>query len=120
MKLSNLAIVAIATSLAAGSVFAADTGNVATTPPAGVHGGPGGGEHGDHFKKADTNGDGFVSKDEWRAQGDKMFAEIDANHDGKISMDEMKAHREAKRAEWQAHRGEHGGAPTGASAPAAQ
>ena len=85
-----LAALAAATALTAASALAAAP--VATDAPASSH-----------FslpKDLDTNGDGFVSKDEWRARGDKMFEEMDANHDGKISADEMKAHSEAKRAEW--------------------
>lgn len=119
MKLSNLAAIALVTSLAAGSVFAADVANTTTPPVAGAHGGPGF-DKGKHFKETDTNGDGVISKDEWRAQGDKMFAERDTNHDGKISQQEMEAFHQARHAEWKANhpegRGPQGSAPTTAPA----
>jgi hypothetical protein len=67
--------------------------------------------------KADTNGDGFLTKDEMiaahRKRLDEMFAKTDANKDGKLSREEMKAGRErmkaerkAKREEWKAKREE--------------
>lgn len=55
-------------------------------------------KHGDHFKKADTNNDGSISKEEFMTRHEKKFVEIDANHDGKISNDEMKARHEAMKA----------------------
>lgn len=47
--------------------------------------------HNDHFKASDTNGDGFIDKDEANAAHQKHFDEIDTNHDGKLSADEIKA-----------------------------
>lgn len=58
------------------------------------------------FKETDKNDDGFISKEEWIAKGDKMFAEIDTNKDGKLAHDEMKAHHEKKREEWKERREE--------------
>jgi hypothetical protein len=40
------------------------------------------------IKEQDLNGDGSVSKDEFRAGREKQFAGIDANHDGALSHDE--------------------------------
>ncbi|MDR7118716.1 EF-hand domain-containing protein [Caulobacter sp. BE254] len=40
------------------------------------------------IKEQDLNGDGSVSKDEFKAGRDKQFADIDANHDGALSHDE--------------------------------
>ena len=52
---------------------------------------------GAHFKKADKNNDGFLTKDE---VGDKRWAHIsvaDANKDGKVSQAEMQqAHKDGK------------------------
>jgi len=52
---------------------------------------------GAHFKKADKNADGFLTKDE---VGDKRWARIavaDANKDGKVSQAEMQqAHKDGK------------------------
>ena len=42
-----------------------------------------------NFVKMDTNGDGFVTKDEVVAYAQKMFDEADTNHDGKLTQDEM-------------------------------
>lgn len=40
------------------------------------------------IKEQDLNGDGSVSKDEFKAGRDKQFADIDANRDGALSHDE--------------------------------
>jgi len=40
------------------------------------------------IKEQDLNGDGSVSKDEFKAGREKQFAGIDANHDGALSHDE--------------------------------
>lgn len=47
------------------------------------------------FGRADTNGDGFVSKEEFAAGRDKMFARLDANGDGTINQAEVDKAREA-------------------------
>jgi hypothetical protein len=53
-----------------------------------VMGGPGEGPHG----KIDANGDGVVTKDEFLAMHNAMFAKIDKNNNGRIDKDEMEAH----------------------------
>ena len=60
-----------------------------------------GGPRGDHFKKADTNGDGMISKAEASAMPRlaKNFEAIDANKDGQVTADEMRAFHEKRRAE---------------------
>ena len=47
------------------------------------------------FGRADTNGDGFVSKDEFAAGRDAMFAKLDANADGAVEQAELDKAREA-------------------------
>jgi Ca2+-binding EF-hand superfamily protein len=45
------------------------------------------------FDKADTDHDGTLSLDEWKAIGRRQqgFDMIDANHDGKVTPDEIRA-----------------------------
>lgn len=54
------------------------------------------------FGRADANGDGFVSKEEFAAGRDKMFGKLDANGDGVIDQAEVDKMREA----WQQRRAE--------------
>jgi Ca2+-binding EF-hand superfamily protein len=63
---------------------------------AGGHGG-----NGDFLKKADTNGDGMISRDEAKANPRllKNFDAIDTNKDGLISADEMRAFHAQRAAE---------------------
>ena len=49
------------------------------------------------FAKADTNGDGIVSKEEFLKHSETKFMKIDADGDGSITKEEIKAHRKAKR-----------------------
>ena len=64
--------------------FAAD--NTTATAPKGEHGG--------HFKQADTDGNGTLSRAEVEKSMPrlaKQFDQIDTNKDGQLSRDEMKA-----------------------------
>lgn len=54
--------------------------------------------------EADTDKDGKISKAEFTAKGDKMFAEMDKNGDGFITPDEMKAHHEAMKEKFKERR----------------
>lgn len=66
---------------AAGAAWAADT-------PARASGDAGNRS----FTRADTNRDGFLSREEWRkysAAGDKVFNESDDNRDGRLDPDEF-------------------------------
>ena len=96
MKYSIMAAIAAITTLAATAPFAAETTKPATATAANQ---PAAFAK-DHVREGDTNNDGFLSKDEWRARGDKMFSEVDANGDGKLSADEFKSNNEARRAKW--------------------
>lgn len=51
-----------------------------------------GGLGGDHHAGMDANKDGDISRDEFRAMHDSMFAEIDENGDGKLSDEEFRGH----------------------------
>lgn len=60
--------------------------------------GPGGpGNPAMAMKKADTNGDGAISKAEFDAQSAERFAKLDTNKDGKIDAAEMQAQRDKAR-----------------------
>ncbi|WP_199556328.1 EF-hand domain-containing protein [Sandaracinobacteroides hominis] len=64
----------------------AQTAPASTTPPAG-HGG------GKFWDVTDTNKDGVLTADEWKAAGRKPegFAMMDANKDGKVTREEGRA-----------------------------
>lgn len=49
------------------------------------------------MKKADTNGDGAISRAEFDAQSAERFAKLDTNRDGKIDAAEMQAQRDKAR-----------------------
>jgi len=53
------------------------------------------------LKRADTNGDGMISREEAAALPmiSKHFDEIDANHDGQITVEELRAFHAKQRAE---------------------
>ena len=84
------------------------------------------GGKGERFKKADTNGDGALSKAEADAAGMKRlsanFDKIDANKDGKITPEEMKAARTANQGERRGKRpgADKAAAPAAPAAPAAK
>lgn len=69
-----------------------------TTPPAPVLGGHphnnNGGRGAHNFEAMDTNHDGFVTLDEWKAAGrrEERFNEIDVNHTGKITRADLMAY----------------------------
>jgi hypothetical protein len=90
-------------------------------PPPGATGGPTGGRG--SIAKADTNGDGRISRDEMRAQEDRRFAKLDTNSDGFIDQAEMDASRaKIKTMRDQRRGGQPGGPgdmppPPGADAP---
>lgn len=52
--------------------------------------------------RADTNGDGVISRAEYDAQGAAMFARLDADHNGTITQAEI----DAMRAQHAAHQGQ--------------
>ncbi|APV51205.1 hypothetical protein BWI17_16860 [Betaproteobacteria bacterium GR16-43] len=58
-----------------------------------------GGPRGDGMKKADTNGDGMISREEAKGMPRlaKHFDEIDTNKDGQLSRDEMRAFHEKQK-----------------------
>jgi hypothetical protein len=63
------------------------------------------------FQRLDTNGDGFLSKDEWMAiksarkdpkRANKRFSRMDQNSDGQISKEEFLAPKTEEKAQDQA------------------
>ena len=46
----------------------------------------------DWFRKADRNGDGYLTADEMQADADRFFAKLDADRDGEIDPDEISAY----------------------------
>ena len=56
------------------------------------------------FEKHDTDGDGFVSKDEFLKHSEDKFSRIDENGDGKISKEEGMAAHEKMRKKMKEHK----------------
>lgn len=85
MKIINLALIMALLSVT--SAHAAEDGQVKAVPaPVGAQ------EQNAPLKmRLDTDGDGFVTKDEFMKSQEDRFADMDSNKDGKISSDEMKA-----------------------------
>ena len=76
---------------AASAPPAADGASPPPPPP-----GPGGrGFGGRMFARLDTNGDGVIDRDEYRAQAAQRFDRMDTNKDGKVDAAERQAAREA-------------------------
>jgi|CXWL01.1.fsa_nt_gi Ca2+-binding EF-hand superfamily protein len=71
------------------------------------------GERGmNHMSRADANGDGAISREEFLAHPTQMFARLDTNSDGVISTEEqtqMRARHEARGEERHGGRGHEGG-----------
>lgn len=94
MKKATILALSLATGLISMQANAADK-------PAGDK--PHEGRPGHHrMAEADTNKDGAITREEFHAQGDKIFDKLDTNHDGKITKEEG----EARRQEYKAKRDE--------------
>lgn len=104
---SLLSLALAASAFAAAPVSAQQTDQMAPPPGAmrdggmGHGGGPGRGMGGGGMvaalMRADTNGDGIITREEAIASSDAMFDRLDANHDGVLTPDEMQAARGAMR-----------------------
>lgn len=78
-------------------------GEPGATPPPPADGGassplppPGAGGRGERmFARLDTNGDGAIDREEFRAQAAQRFDRVDTNKDGKIDAAERQAARDA-------------------------
>lgn len=51
------------------------------------------GSKGDRFARADSNGDGVISRDEFMALASQRFSKMDADGNGSLSVDEMRPKR---------------------------
>lgn len=51
------------------------------------------GSKGDRFARADSNGDGAISRDEFMALAGQRFSKMDADGNGSLSADEMRPKR---------------------------
>lgn len=107
MKNSLALLLAATITLGSAQAFAQQEGAGAPPPPpvGGPQdhgpGGPGGPDGKRFFEEADTNKDGFLTKDEMRAvqekKLDQMFEHVDADKDGKLSKEELKKGHEEMR-----------------------
>ena len=80
-------------------LVAAPMAQAQTQTPAAPEQAEAGGEHhhgggGHAFEAMDTNHDGVVTLDEWKAAGrrEERFSAIDANHTGKITREDLHAY----------------------------
>ena len=62
----------------------------------------------ERFTALDTDGDGFVSAEEFSAQAIARFMRVDADSDGTLSRDEIKEARKQQKAERKAKKAENG------------
>jgi len=85
---TGLVLAALVLALGSGAALAAEEGSK-----------PEGGRPGGHMAKADTDGDGAVSKAEFLAVAEQRFASMDKNGDGKLTPDERPKRGEGKRHE---------------------
>ncbi len=97
-------IVGVAAALMAAGAACSKTPDHAPAPQADGQAAGGGG-----MMRADTNGDGKISLDEWVKSRHAQFERIDANHDGKITADEIEAAQKAQEARMAERGGGQGG-----------
>lgn len=86
-----LIIAAVITLAADGTAYALNppaTDQMAASPQDAPQRGPGG-----MLMRADTNGDGVITRQEFMAASDARFARMDANEDGKLTADERQGRR---------------------------
>ena len=90
-----------------------------SAPPPDGERGPRKHHHKGLIERADTNHDGRVSRDEYRAMADARFDKLDANHDGFIDQAEIDAVREKMKQRFRQMRGNRQGAPGAMPPPGA-
>ena len=81
------------------ALMAATLGLTATAAIANDH--EGGHHKGKMMEKVDTNGDGVISKAEFMAKHEDMFAKMDANNDSQLTKEEMREARQAMKEKWE-------------------
>lgn len=64
----------------------------------------GGGHKGKMFERADANGDGVITKDEFMATAEERFSKMDLDGNGEITKDEAREAREKMKAKWKEHK----------------